>query len=158
MRTTPFTGTLQNVPTLHVRKLDPRAKLPERDGVGFDVFAFLLTESGRPTSRAIHQKGVTQVPTGIAVRPEGQYYIQICPRLSLARKAILIATAPGIIDATYDGELLIMLFNGSFETHYVAHEHRIARLIVTPHVGCNLVEDRGVSASEHQEDVHPGPR
>lgn len=157
MRTTPYHG-LRHGPTIHVRRLDPRARLPERDGecIGLDVFAFLLTESGRPTSRAIHQRGVTQVPTGIAVSTDPQYFIQICPRLSLARKGIMIATAPGIIDPDYSGELIIMLYNGSFETHYVAHEHRIAKLILNTNLGCNVIES-GLPPPEHPENVHPGP-
>ena len=135
-------------------KVDPRAKSPERtNNIGWDVFAFLLTESGRETSRAIHQKGVTEVSTGIIVRPPLGYYIQICSQLSLARKGVFVANAPGILDDDDPTELHILLYNGSFETHYVAHEHRIARLILSPIYGCNVVQ-----TTEHPEDVHPGPR
>jgi dUTP pyrophosphatase len=144
MRTKEFTGPLQGVPSLYVHKLDPRARLPEttnKFAVGLDVFAFLLTESGRPTSRVIHQRGVTTVPTGIVVRPSEGHFIQVCSRSSLAKKGIMVATAPGIVDPDYSGELVILLFNGGFETHYVAHEHRIAQLLLTPITRCNIVED-----------------
>lgn len=144
MRSAPYTGPLQGVPSLHVHKLDPRAKLPTRANeyaVGLDVFAFLLTESGRPTSRVLHQKGVTEIPTGISVHVSEGHFIQVCSRSSLAKRGIIVATTPGIIDPDYSGELIILLYNGSFETHYVAHEHRIAQLILSPIVRCNLVEE-----------------
>jgi dUTP pyrophosphatase len=109
--------------------------------VGLDVFAFLLTESGRPTSRAIHQKGVTEVRTGIAVRPSEGHFVQVCSRSGLAKQGVMVANAPGIIDCDYSGELIILLYNGGYETHYVAHEHRIAQLLLSPIVRCNIVED-----------------
>jgi len=154
MRTAPYAGPLQGVPTLNIHKLDERAKLPTRaneHAIGLDVFAFLLTESGRPTSRAIHQRGVTEVRTGLVVRPSLGYYIQVCSRSILAKKAIIVATTPGIVDPDYSDELIILLYNGGFETHYVSHEHRIAQLLICPIVRCNIVED-----AEHPGSGRPG--
>jgi dUTP pyrophosphatase len=134
---------MPNPRTLSVHRLDPRAKLPSRshdNAIGLDVHAFLLTESGRPTTRAIHQKGVTAVPTGLVVIPPPGHYIQCCSRSGLAQKGIIVANAPGIIDPDYSGELIILLFNGSWETHYVSHEHRIAQLVLAPIVGCDVTE------------------
>lgn len=141
MRTHAYQGPLQGVPSLFVHKLDERAKMPVRindHAIGWDVFAFLLTESGRATSKAIHQKAVTAVPTGIVVHPSEGHYIQVHSRSGLAKKGVFVANAPGIIDPDYSGELIVLLFNGSFETHYVAHEHRIAQLILTPITHCQL--------------------
>jgi dUTP pyrophosphatase len=134
----------ESTPILYVHKLDERAKIPTRaneHAVGLDVFAFLLTESGRSTSRAIHQRGVTEVRTGLVVRPSLGYYIQVCSRSGLAKRGVVVATAPGIVDPDYSGELIIMLYNGGFETHYVSHEHRIAQLILAPIIRCNVVEE-----------------
>ena len=139
----PYTGPIQGVPNLQITKIDDHAKLPTRaegHSVGLDVFAFLLTESHRPTSRAIHQKGVTEVRTGLIIRPPPGHYIQICSQLSLARKGVFVANAPGILDDDDPTELHILLYNGSFETHYVAHEHRIAQLVLTPAIRCNISE------------------
>ena len=159
MRTIPYSGPpqLAGVPNLHVTKIDDRAKMPEwanSSAVGLDVFAFLLTESGRATSRAIHQRGVTEVRTGLVVRPPLGHYIQVCSQLSLTRKGVFVANAPGIIDTHNPTELIILLYNGSFETHYVAHEHRIAKLILSPAIRCTVVEDR-VPPPEHPQDVCP---
>ena len=134
---------MPNPRTLQIYRKDPRAKLPIRshdNAIGMDVHAFLLTESGRPTTRAIHQKGTTAVPTGLVVRPPPGHYIQCCSRSGLAQKGVFVANAPGIIDPDFTGELIILLFNGSWETHYITHEHRIAQLILCPIIGCDIVE------------------
>ena len=133
----------QNPRTLQVYKTDPRAKLPTRshdNAIGIDVHAFLITESGRPTTRALPPRGVTTVPTGLVVVPPPGHYIQCCSRSGLAQKGIFVANAPGIIDPDFTGELIILLFNGSWETHYITHEHRIAQLILCPIIGCDIVE------------------
>lgn len=143
-------------PILEVIKLDPRARLPERyndQAIGLDVFAFLLTESGRATSRALHIKGVTEVPTGIKVHPPSGYFVQVSSRLTLARKAIFVANAPAMLPEGFDSELTILLFNGSFETQYVAHEHRIAHLTLHRIIPTEIK----LHSSEHQEDVRPRP-
>ena len=143
---------------LEVSRLDPRAKLPaqyDETSVGLDVFAFLLTESGRATSRACHLKNVTEIPTGLRVRAPPGHFIQISSRLSLARKSIFVANAPAMLPPMVEVELTILLFNGSYETQYVAHEHRIAQLTLQPIVP-TIVRD--LSAAQHSEDVHPGPR
>lgn len=155
IRSSPYTGPLQGILEIRVQKLDPRARLPElkdKDSVGWDIFALLLTESGRPTSRVIHQRAVTEVRTGLVAQPPPNFYIQIGSRLSLARRGVFVANAPAMIPHNYKGELTIWLFNGSFETQYVAHEHRIAQLTLQPIIPIGI---RELPASEHPEDVHP---
>jgi len=137
--------------------LDPRVKLPEKtNGVGWDVFAFLLTETGRATSRAIHQKGVTEIKTGLILAPPPNYYIQVISKTNLARRGIFVANSPGIVDPSYTDELSILLFNGSYETQYIAHEHRIAQIILLPIPGFDIRER--IPAPEHPQDVCTGPR
>ena len=131
----------QNPRTLQVYKTDPRAKLPTRshdNAIGIDVHAFLITESGRPTTRALPPRGVTTVPTGLVVVPPPGHYIQCCSRSGLAQKGIFVANAPGIIDPDFTGELIIILVNAGFENHWIVHEHRIAQLVLAPIVGCDV--------------------
>lgn len=113
----------------------PSAKLPIRandHAVGWDVFADLLSESGRPITKACHQRAVTPIPSGLVLRPPEGFYFQCCSRSGLAGRGIFVANAPGIIDPDYTGELIILLFNGSFETQYVQHHHRIAQIVLCP--------------------------
>jgi dUTP pyrophosphatase len=130
-------------PQLEVFRLDPRAKLPRRanDGaIGFDVHAFLVSETGQPLTRTLHQRGTVAVSTGLVLRPPPGYYVQCCSRSGLAKSSVFVANSPGIIDPDYSGELIILLFNGGFETQYVKHEQRIAQLILTPAVEGEIFE------------------
>jgi dUTPase len=156
MRSTPYSGPLQGVPTATFDRVDPRVKLPEQNNIGWDVFAFLLTESGRQTSRAIHQRGVTEVQTGLILHPPPGYNFTVVSKTSLARRGVFVANSPGLVDPAFNEELTILLFNGSFETQYVAHDHRIAQLILTAIPRFEFRER--VSTPKHPEDVHPGPR
>lgn len=145
-------------PHLGVTKLDPRARLPERyddHSIGLDVFAFLLTESGRATSRALHIKGVSEIPTGIKVKPPVGYFIQISSRMSLAKRGIFVANAPAMIPQGFDSELTVLLFNGSWQTEYIAHEHRIAHITLHRIIPTAV---RELLPSQHPEDVYPRSR
>ena len=156
MRTQPYTGPLQGMPTATFEKLDPRARSPEKtNSIGWDIFSYLLTESGRETSRAIHQKGVTEVRTAIIVHPPPDYYFQVVSKTHLARRGVFVANSPGLVDPTFQEELTIFLFNGSYQTEYIPHGHRIAQLILLPVPKFDFRERSGVSSPEHQEDVHP---
>lgn len=120
---------------LQVFRKDSRAKLPLRAtpaAVGWDVHAFLLTETGRPSKRAIGKTETAMIPTGLILKPPDGYYIQVCSRSGLATKSVFVANAPGIIDPDYSGELFILLHNSGFETCWIEHEHRIAQIVLFP--------------------------
>ena len=150
----PYTGPLVGMPTLTFDKVDARARSPERtNSIAWDIFAYLLTESGRETSRAIHQKGVTEVRTGLIFHPPPDHYLQVTSKTSLTRRGVFVANAPGLVDPTFEEELTILLFNGSYQTEYVAHGHRIAQVVLLPIPKFDVRER--LPAPEHQEDVHP---
>lgn len=120
--------------SIEVFRKDLRAKLPIRGtsgSVGFDIHAFLLTETGRPSKRMLSRMNTTMIPTGLVLRPPKGYFLQVCSRSGLATKAIFVANSPGIIDPDYTGELMILLFNGGYETQWIEHEHRIAQIVLS---------------------------
>ena len=109
-------------------RLRADAELPRRAhpwDAGLDLVA---AEGARlePGARAA-------VPTGIAVAiPEGHAGL-VLPRSGLARKVgVTVANAPGLIDAGYRGELIVLLVNLGPEPHDVNVGDRIAQLVVTP--------------------------
>lgn len=130
-------------PELLIHRLHPEVKLPIRaneEAIGFDVYAFLLTESGRPSRRLISRMNTVAIPTGLVIRPPKGYYVQVCSRSGLAMKAVFVANAPGVIDPDYSGELMILLFNGGYEAFYVEHSFRIAQIILTQSSPCSILE------------------
>lgn len=128
---------------LDVFRLDKRAKLPIRahaSDVGYDLFAHLLTESGRDSTKMIPRFAAAAIPTGLIVRPPPSYYCQICSRSGWALQSVFVANSPGIMDPEYVGELQVILYNGSHETKWISHGQRIAQLIIVPIVPSSLHE------------------
>ena len=131
-----------NLPAIEIFKLDPRVITPTRanDAAGWDIHAFILTESGRPSKKMVSEKNTIRIPTGLVLRPPAGYYLQICSRSGLASSSVFVANAPGIIDPDYTGELQVLLFNGGYKYHMVEHGHRIAQVVMAPLVPTMLRE------------------
>lgn len=126
----------QQPPKLQFKLLHPSAHLPARStegAAGVDIFAFLITGSGKPSKMMVPTRSVRAIPTGLAIHPPSNHVTMICSRSGMAKdRAVFVANAPGIIDPDYTGELLILLYNGGHEPYYVEHNHRIAQILVVP--------------------------
>jgi dUTP pyrophosphatase len=115
-------------PHLPVRRLDPRAAVPARahpGDAGLDLAALEACE--------LPAGGRVAVPTGVAVAiPEGHAGL-VVPRSGLARRhGVTVANAPGLIDAGYRGEVVVLLVNLGDRPHRIAAGDRIAQLVVVP--------------------------
>ena len=134
---------------LPVRRLRPQAVLPTRAyeaDAGLDLAACERCELG-PGERAI-------VPTGLAVAiPEG-YAGFVQPRSGLAaRHGISVVNSPGLVDAGYRGEVLVILLNtDQRETFVVEPGMRVAQLVVVPVPQVDVAEVDELPESER------GPR
>jgi dUTP pyrophosphatase len=134
---------------LQVQRLRPDAVLPGRayaGDAGFDLVACERVVLA-PGERA-------SVGTGLAVAiPEGHAgFVQ--PRSGLAaRNGITIVNSPGLIDAGYRGEILVILLNTDpRESFTVEPGMRIAQLVLVQLPPTELVEVAELPASER------GPR
>jgi dUTP pyrophosphatase len=112
---------------LELRRLDPRAVLPERayDGdAGIDLRA-LEAVTLEPGARA-------SVGTGLAVAIPAGHAGLVLPRSGLAAKhGIALVNAPGLIDSGYRGELRVLLLNTDRESAVSLEAgERIAQLLV----------------------------
>ncbi len=116
-------------PELKVSRLHPQAALPRRmthSAAGLDLAACL------PEGELTLAPGQrTLVGTGLALAIPHGYEGQVRPRSGLAlRNGIVIANAPGTIDADYRGELKVILLNLGDEPFTVEHGQRIAQLVL----------------------------
>lgn len=115
-------------PELPVRVLRPEGRLPARahpGDAGLDLAAAEACE--------IAPGGRSAVPTGVAVAIPPGHAGLVVPRSGLARRyGVTVANAPGLIDAGYRGELLVLLVNLGDAPHRVEAGDRIAQLVVVP--------------------------
>jgi dUTP pyrophosphatase len=113
---------------LAFRRLRPEAVLPRRahDGdAGLDLHAAVGLELA-PGGRA-------GVPTGWAVAIPPGHAGLVVPRSGLAlRHGVTVANAPGLVDAGYRGELVVLLVNLGRELYRVETGDRVAQLVVVP--------------------------
>jgi dUTP diphosphatase len=133
---------------LRVQRLRPDAVLPDRayaGDAGLDLVACEPVTLG-PGERA-------SVSTGLAVAiPEGHAgFVQ--PRSGLAaRHGITLVNTPGLIDAGYRGEILVLLHNTDLsEAFTVEPGMRIAQLVVVPVTTPELEEVDELPGSERGE-------
>jgi len=124
--------------TFDIFYLKPDAKPPVRlllQSIGYDVHAYLKTETSRASSKLIPPQGTVSIPTGLVIRPPDGFVCLVCSRSGLATNSIFVANAPGVIDPDYTGELQILLYNGGWEPHWTKHEDRIAQILLIPQPG-----------------------
>jgi dUTP pyrophosphatase len=116
------------VSDLLFRRLRPEAVLPSRAHPG-DAGLDLVAAEG--LTLAPGERGA--VPTGWAVAVPPAHAGLVVPRSGLARRhGITVANAPGLVDAGYRGELMVLLVNLGAEPHRVEPGDRVAQLVIAP--------------------------
>ena len=132
-----------------VRRLDPDLPLPAyaHDGdAGLDLIARcdVTLEPGG---------GRGMVPTGVAVAIPPGYAGFVQPRSGLAHKhGVTCLNAPGLIDAGYRGEVMVLLVNTDPDRSYtVERGQRIAQLVVQAVADVRLVETGQLDDSDRSD-------
>jgi len=120
---------------LHVKKIKPEARLPERataGSAGFDIFACLSGET------VIGPGETRMVGSGVAIALEPGYAAFIYARSGLGIKnGIIPANCVGIVDSDYRGEIIVGLRNTSDVPFGVRGGDRIAQMVIAK---CELPE------------------
>jgi dUTP pyrophosphatase len=134
-----------------IRRLRPEAVLPARayaGDAGIDLAACDRHELA-PGERAV-------VGTGLAVELPVGYAGFVQPRSGLAAEhGITIVNSPGLIDAGYRGEVMVILLNTDRHATFVVEPGmRIAQLVVLSVVDVDLVEVEELETSERGGSGH----
>src|SRR5262245_14314145 len=90
--------------TIKLVRLYADARLPRRwsaDAVGYDLHAYMKTEYGKPTKRAIGANSTMNIPCGICIEIPRTHFGFICPRSGLGKHSISVTNSPGIVDPDY---------------------------------------------------------
>lgn len=132
---------------IKVLKLKKEAKLPEyatAGAAGMDLCACieapLILE---PNERAL-------IPTGIAIElPDAGMSALIYARSGLAVKnGITLSNCVGVIDSDYRGEIKIGLINLGNQAFTVKNGDRIAQMVLTPVIRCQIEEAFSIGETE----------
>jgi len=115
---------------LQILRLPHAAGIPayaHEDDAGFDFLA------ANEAPVIIHPGCRAIIPTGICVAVRPGFEIQVRPRSGLAAKdGLTILNSPGTIDASFRGEIKVILHN-AVGTFYVVHRGmRIAQGVLCP--------------------------
>ena len=120
----------ENMSTIRVKKLSPKAILPTYGSVeaaGADLYACLE----EPIT--IQPGETVWIPTGLALEvPKG------CAGLIYARSSMGVkrglapANKVGVIDSDYRGEIRVVLLNHGKLPQTVEHGERVAQMLITP--------------------------
>lgn len=113
---------------LKIKKLNDNAIIPTRGhetDAGLDLYALKDYEIF-PRNRYLIQTGISlEIPEG--------YYGRVAPRSGLAVKHGIDVFA-GVVDSSYRGELMVLLYNSNeIETFIIKEGDRIAQLIIEKH-------------------------
>jgi dUTP pyrophosphatase len=102
---------------------------PDQIRAGIDLVA--ANPAGAPMVIAPGQR--TAIPTGLAIALPPGTEAQIRPRSGLAlRHGVTVLNAPGTIDASYRGEIHVILINFGTEPFVVERGAPIALLVISP--------------------------
>ena len=123
--------------TVPLKRLDPSVELPSyayEGDAGLDLRSNIDIDLA-PFERAL-------IPTGQAIANPDGFAGFVQPRSGLAiKRGFSIVNTPGLIDAHYRGELMIIGINlDSHESIHIARGERIAQLVIQEVPTVNLVE------------------
>jgi dUTP pyrophosphatase len=119
--------------TVKIKKLHPDAKMPEYahnrpdENAGMDIRALhdCMLMPGMPEA----------IPTGLSMEIPSFHELQIRSRSGLTLKGVVVANAPGTIDAGYRGEVKIILLNQGRKPYHVAAGDKIAQGVLATYQG-----------------------
>jgi dUTP pyrophosphatase len=127
--------------TLEVKLLDPRF------GTDWPMPEYATASSAALDLRAALERSLTLAPGDAALVPSGlaihladpTLCALVLPRSGLGHKhGIVLGNGTGLIDADYQGPLLISVWNRGTEAFTIAPGDRIAQLLVLPIVRATL--------------------
>jgi dUTP pyrophosphatase len=121
-------------PTVRFKRLTHGADLPipaykSREAAGMDLAAAVPQD----LPWRLFPKEQRPIPTGFHVAIPSGYVGLVCPRSGLAAtNSVTVCNSPGVVDADYRGEVVVLLINHGAQTLDIKRGDRIGQLVVVP--------------------------
>lgn len=126
------------IPKCQVLRVDDKAFLPSKtkfSDAGYDLTII------KPI------KNLTQhtvlYDTGIKIRPQAGYYVEIVPRSSLSKSGYMLANSIGIIDSNYNGNIFIALTKIDLSSPNLTLPFRCCQMIFRKQIFVDIEELTG---------------
>lgn len=122
---------------IQFQKLVDWAQLPEYEtsgAAGCDLALAIREEI------VLYPHEVQSISTGFAMRIPDGYEAQIRSRAGMARKGIIVANAPGTIDADHLGEIKVLLVNIGTKPIKIVPGQKVAQMVFSPVVKAQFRE------------------
>lgn len=130
------------VPFIKTHEESPTPKYMTPGSAGADLHSMI---------NAVLEPGETRMfTTGLRVEIPAHHFGLVTSRSSMARKGIVVANAPGVVDSDYRGDMNVLLFNRTKSDYHVKKGDRIAQLLIVP------VEQVRFIQTEELSDTHRG--
>ncbi|RUW57121.1 dUTP diphosphatase [Mesorhizobium sp. M8A.F.Ca.ET.021.01.1.1] len=129
-----------------VRRNTPTASLPVKgdpQAAGYDVCADL----GLGEVLALWPGNRKLISTGLSAAFEADHYMRVAPRSGMANKHGIDVLA-GVIDASYRGDIGVILVNHGSTPINIKHGDRIAQIIFEKKSDANLIEVDNLPTSD----------
>lgn len=112
--------------TLNYEKRSVNATAPSKShpsDSGFDLTVISL----------VKKEGDIEIyDTGIAIQPIGNFYMELVARSSLHKRGYMLANNVGVIDRTYTGNILVVLYKFDKEAPSLEVPARVVQIIPRP--------------------------
>ena len=83
---------------------------------------------------------ITMYKTGLRLQPDEGYYTKLYARSSLMKYGCMLANNVAIIDESYRGELLVVLYHFENTGQELTLPAKVAQLVVEKRIDVNVVE------------------
>ena len=119
------------MPTIQFKKLHPATVVPEYATDG-DAAVDLRAAIDEPLT--LNPGDVALIPSGFAMFIGDRNFAGlILPRSGLGHKqGIILSNGSGLIDAFYQGQVMVGCWNRSREPYVIKPQERIAQMVITP--------------------------
>lgn len=131
------------------KKMRDNAILPTRgdgEAAGIDLYACV------DPYEAIKPGDTKMIPTGVACEFPTGYFGLMFPRSSVGvKRHLVLANTAGVIDYSYNGEIMMAFTNVGDETQVINPGERLAQLILLPYVTYDIIETDTLTETDRGE-------